>query len=152
MTVQSLVTGPTARAAIVALALGALSVAATGATGAELKLTILGLEDRGGHVRVEVCTEEQFLGEDCPYRAFVPAIPGETEVIVEDIPPGTYAAQIYHDANDNEEFDRNMVGWPMEGYAFSNDAVAMMRPPKWEEAQFEITEEGAEGSITMVYR
>lgn len=38
------------------------------------------------------------------------------------LPPGTYAVRLFHDANDNGRFDKNILGLPSEGYGFSNDA------------------------------
>jgi uncharacterized protein (DUF2141 family) len=50
--------------------------------------------------------------------------------------PDAYAVAIYHDANANRDFDRNAVGLPLEGFAFSNDAPSKIGVPTFEAARF----------------
>jgi uncharacterized protein (DUF2141 family) len=50
--------------------------------------------------------------------------------------PDAYAVAVYHDANGNRAFDRNAVGLPAEGYAFSNDAPSKVGAPTFEAARF----------------
>lgn len=50
--------------------------------------------------------------------------------------PDAYAVAVYHDANANRDFDRNAVGLPVEGYAFSNDAPSKVGAPSFEAARF----------------
>lgn len=53
-----------------------------------------------------------------------------------DIPPGTYAMVVIHDENGNGKFDRDALGMPTEGYAFSSNAHAMFGPPSFADASF----------------
>ena len=53
-----------------------------------------------------------------------------------DIPSGEYAIAVYHDANRNNMFDKNILGIPMEDYAFSNNASSPFGPPSFEKAKF----------------
>jgi uncharacterized protein (DUF2141 family) len=50
--------------------------------------------------------------------------------------PDAYAVAVYHDANANRDFDRNAVGVPIEGFAFSNDAPSKVGAPSFEAARF----------------
>ncbi len=50
--------------------------------------------------------------------------------------PGAYALAIYHDANANRDFDRNSLGMPSEGYAFSNDAPTKFGVPSFDAVRF----------------
>jgi uncharacterized protein (DUF2141 family) len=50
--------------------------------------------------------------------------------------PDAYAVAIYHDANANRDFDRNGVGMPSEGFAFSNDAPSKFGVPSFDAARF----------------
>ena len=54
----------------------------------------------------------------------------------EDITFSTYAIAIYHDQNNNGKLDKNRLGIPKEPYAFSNNARAKWRSPKFKEAKF----------------
>lgn len=47
-----------------------------------------------------------------------------------------YAVEAYHDANADREFDRNTLGMPTEGYAFSNDAPSRYAKPSYDAARF----------------
>ena len=56
-----------------------------------------------------------------------------------DIPFGIYAVSIYHDSNSNGKLDKNFVGIPTEGYAFSNNRFGIFgKPPKFKDASFEL--------------
>lgn len=50
--------------------------------------------------------------------------------------PAAYAVAIYHDANSDHDFNRNVIGMPTEGYGFSNDAPARMGLPSFESVRF----------------
>lgn len=50
--------------------------------------------------------------------------------------PDAYAVAVYHDANANRDFDRNGVGMPSEGFAFSNDAPSKFGVPSFDAARF----------------
>jgi uncharacterized protein (DUF2141 family) len=47
-----------------------------------------------------------------------------------------YAVEAFHDANADREFDRNTLGMPTEGYAFSNDAPSRYAKPSYDAARF----------------
>jgi uncharacterized protein (DUF2141 family) len=89
-----------------------------------------------GKVLVAVCTERQFLKEDCTYHGEAPARPGTVRVTVPNVPAGTYAVQAFHDENNNEKTDQGFLGIPKEGVGFSRDARINFSPPKWRDAQF----------------
>ena len=61
---------------------------------------------------------------------------GEVQLIFENIPPGTYAISVMHDANENGKMDSNLIGIPQEGFGFSNDAQGKFGPPGFEKAKF----------------
>ena len=53
-----------------------------------------------------------------------------------ELPPGTYAIGIFHDANLNNRLDNYFFGVPREQYGFSNNARGFMGPPSFEDAAF----------------
>jgi uncharacterized protein (DUF2141 family) len=123
------------RALLVGLMLAGLTSPAR-ADDAPIIVTVWGLRYADGVVHVDVCTRETFLRSTCPYSAKAPARIGETTVIVPDVPPGVYAIQAYHDFNDNERVDRNPLGVPKEGIAFSQDAPLGLHGPSFDQAAF----------------
>ena len=51
-----------------------------------------------------------------------------------------YAIAVYHDENDNDEFDQGFLGIPLEDYAFSNNATVFLGPPSFADAAFAVPE------------
>lgn len=52
---------------------------------------------------------------------------------------GEYAVAILHDEDNDGEPMMNLVGAPLEGIGFSNDARPMLAPPSWEAARVNFT-------------
>lgn len=55
-----------------------------------------------------------------------------------ELPPGTYAIGIFHDANLNNRLDNYFFGVPREQYGFSNNARGFLGPPSFEDAAFSV--------------
>ena len=124
---------------------------ATPAIGAELAVTVREVAGGEGHVMVAVCTPDTFLGTECPHIARAPATPGAVQVVVPGVEPGVYAVQVYHDANDNRDVDRNFLGVPLEGVGFSRDAEMRFGPPAFADAAIEVSGERAATDLTLRY-
>jgi uncharacterized protein (DUF2141 family) len=50
--------------------------------------------------------------------------------------PGFYAIAIYHDENGDQDFNRNLIGMPNEGFGFSNDAPTKIGLPSFDSVRF----------------
>ncbi len=46
-----------------------------------------------------------------------------------------YAVAGQHDENGNGRFDQNILGVPLEGFAFTNDARPLLAAPSWDECK-----------------
>lgn len=46
---------------------------------------------------------------------------------------GRYAIAAYHDQNNNDELDTNLLGIPAEPYGFGREPDSKWRAPRWEE-------------------
>ena len=121
------------RAAVLALLLGT-----QGAHAATVLVTVSNVRNDHGQVLVAVCTKASFLRPHCPWRGRSPAKPGDVLVRVEDVPPGTYAAQAFHDEDGNGVLERSILGLPKEAMGFSNDAPMRMGPPRFNTAAFDV--------------
>ena len=119
-------------AAVLAVAAPAFAQAPTGS----VVFQVDHVRDDAGHVRVDICTETTFLKGACPYSGEAPAVQGVTTVTVTGVPPGVYAAQVYHDRNDDHTVNRGRFGIPLEEVGFSNNAPIGLRGPKWAKAAF----------------
>lgn len=123
-----------ARRAILTIA---ASLAFVGAAHAGLvEIAVTGVARARGHVRVELCTKDTFLTEDCPYQGAALATPGSTVVRISNVPPGDYAAQAFQDETDQGVVHQNFIGIPKERVGFSNDAPLHVKGPRFSDASF----------------
>lgn len=140
------------RLALLGLALPLLGQApATSVSTTFVEVVVNGVRNANGHVLGELCTRETFLHPDCAWRAGAPAHPGSVTLRITGVPPGVYAAQVYHDENDDRQVNRNAIGIPTEGIGFSNDAKFRFGPPRWGDAAFELRPGGGRIEVTLRY-
>jgi uncharacterized protein (DUF2141 family) len=57
----------------------------------------------------------------------------------------------YHDKNDNGKLDTDALGFPTEGFGFSNDARGTTGPPPFAKAAFDLGNETKSVTIKLVY-
>jgi len=69
----------------------------------------------------------------------------------EDIPPGTYAMVVIHDANMNGKLDTNFLGIPTEGYGFSKDAKGVIGAPSFSAASFAYDGQNVDLTMSLHY-
>ncbi|WP_294393540.1 DUF2141 domain-containing protein [uncultured Sphingomonas sp.] len=104
--------------------------------GAPIEVVVTGVRSGDGMVRVAICSQQQFMG-DCTWSASAAAKAGVVSVVVRNVPPGRYAAQAFHDADNDDKLGRNWIGLPREGIGFSNDAMPRLFPPRFAKAAFD---------------
>lgn len=119
--------------------------------GATLRVTVIGVHSDRGDVLAAVCRKEDFLTRRCTLTASAPAQFGAVSLTVADVPPGTYAVQVFHDENANRDIDRGFLGRPKEGMGFSNGARMRFGPPDFAEAAVDVPAEGADVVVGLRY-
>ncbi|WP_343897955.1 DUF2141 domain-containing protein [Craurococcus roseus] len=65
--------------------------------------------------------------------------------------PGDYALAVYHDENDDRDFNRNPLGLPIEGYGFSNDAPTAFGLPDFDRVRFTLPPGGNRIAVRLRY-
>lgn len=120
-----------------AAAVIALAPAVVQAT--KVQVRVLGVSSDAGIVRVAVCPQADFLKPTCPYRGRAPARRGTVLVSVAGVPPGIYAVQAHHDANNDGRINRNFFGLPTEGIGVSRAAPMRFGPPRFADAAVSIS-------------
>lgn len=117
---------------------------------ASINIKITNLKNIKGVVRVGIINKEK----DFPYNAFtgkkVPVNGDSVNVKFTDLAPGEYAIVVHHDENCNDKLDKNGLGVPLEGYCFSNNAKAVVAPPKFKCAKF-ILDTSSSQTLKMIY-
>lgn len=74
--------------------------------------------------------------EEAVQTLCIEMVEGPLVATFEDLNPGSYAISVFHDANGDNEFNRNFVGIPAEGFGFSRNPVALTGPPDFGDAAF----------------
>jgi len=116
-----------------------------------LELKIDGFQNNLGKARIALDNSEE------GYNSRGESLRGVKEKIVnrnctvffEDLPYGEYAIKVFHDKNDNQKLDKNLLGIPKEAYGFSNNARGTFGPPAFEKAKFLFTKKNKVHKITV---
>lgn len=84
-------------------------------------------------------------------RERVPAQVGSVAMCLGAPRPGVYAVAVYHDENDNRQFDRSWIGLPSEGFGVSNNPRPVLRAPTHRESAFEVGTAGTVVNVDLQY-
>ncbi len=104
---------------------------------------ISGINDIKGLMSIGLYSDENgFPDKGKEYKGKEVKVTDKTVVhTFKDVPFGTYAIAIFHDTNSNTKLDKNFLGIPKEGYAFSNNVFgALGLPPDFKDASFKFAE------------
>lgn len=138
---------PVAVAAVL-VALGSPGTAAA----AGLTVTVEGVRDAEGDIRVALFDAPETFARrgKAAARLVLPAASGTVTAVFPDLPPGTYAVTLYHDADRNGDLNRALGLLPTEGWGASNHGSGLDRP-QWERSRFDVPAEGAEVRVRLHY-
>lgn len=124
------------------------------AGGASLTVIVENLNSAHGTLRVAVWDRAEGFtdGDHRLVGAARPAGERPHRFVFENLAPGRYAVAVYHDENDNGEFDRTALGLPAEGLGFSNGAwLTVLGAPSFDRAAIELNGAAAEAIVTLRY-
>ena len=121
------------------------------AAAATVTVTVHGVRDGRGHVRIGICPRSDFLSETCPYHAIVSSQAGIVTATIAGVPPGTYAVAAYQDAADAGHLRRSLFGIPEDGTGFSRNPPMRFGPPSFDRCALRIGAQDAAVSITLTY-
>jgi uncharacterized protein (DUF2141 family) len=68
------------------------------------------------------------------------------------LPPGRYGIAVIHDENSNRKLDRNMLGWPKEGFGFANNPKVGLSAPSFDKATIQVGCPVTETTIHLIYK
>ncbi|KGF72048.1 hypothetical protein DO97_13600 [Neosynechococcus sphagnicola sy1] len=115
-----------------------LTASASAAANSNLRVTISGLKNQQGQVCLSLFSSQQgFPGSSeravqarCLKVAEIPMV-----VQFQNLPPGSYAIAVFHDANGDNILNRNGLGIPTEEFGFSQNPGIFAGPPKFGDSQ-----------------
>ena len=107
---------------------------------ADLALSVDGVRSSRGNIMIAVYDAEAGFRDPTKAvaRISLRAREGSMKVTLPDLPPATYAVAVFHDENGDQKLDTNILGIPIEGYGFSNDARGTMGPPNFRASAVEV--------------
>lgn len=77
---------------------------------------------------------------------------GDKTTVELQLPAGRYAIAVIHDENSNHKLDRNMIGWPKEGFGFANNPKVGLSAPSFDAAAMQVTCPVTETTIHLIYK
>lgn len=106
----------------------------------KLTVKVMGFSSNEGRVFVALYrSTDQFPALNGQYKGKVMEIENKTSIVTfENIPSATYAVAVFHDKNKNGILDKNLVGYPIEKYGFSNNARETFSAPSFKSAAIEL--------------
>jgi len=103
----------------------------------DIRLKITGFDHPMGKVYIGLYQQAKgFLHLDRTYRKLIRKAKNSLHCRFKNVPKGTYAIAIFHDANRNGVLDTNFLGIPKEQTGTSNNVVARFGPPSFTKAKF----------------
>ena len=93
-----------------------------------LEIKINNLESNKGPIYIRILDEN----ENPVIVGTSPVINYSAEISFDSISPGKYAIQFFHDENENQKIDFNLIGIPKEKFGSSNNVKPVLGPPKFE--------------------
>jgi uncharacterized protein (DUF2141 family) len=102
-----------------------------------LEIEINGLKSNTGLIMLQLLNEN----EKVVNQAKGTITDKRSVIVFNDLKPGKYAFQYYHDENLSGKLETGMLGKPKEGYGFSNNASGPFGPKPFQEWLFGIKED-----------
>lgn len=111
--------------------------------GAEIIINIKNNKSDSGFIHIALYnSEEKFLEDEGKFIGLKKKtnLVVQSGISVKNLIEGNYAIAIYHDENENDNFDR-LISLPLESYGFSNNAEVFFGPPSFKESSFFLRQE-----------
>jgi uncharacterized protein (DUF2141 family) len=80
-----------------------------------------------------------------------PAHQGVTETCIFVPQPGIYGIAVYHDADGNRHLNRNLIGYPTEGFGFSNNPNTFLGIPAFSAVRLPVRASGQKIVVRLRY-
>lgn len=122
---------------------------AAGAQG-KISVDISNARNDKGICRVCLYNSEESFRQEKPLRCVSTGLKDKkASVVFTDVPAGTYAIFVLHDANNNNRMDKNFLGIPTEGYGASQNNLPFAAAPSFNGNKFTV---GAQSGVSLSIR
>ena len=101
---------------------------------------ITGLIPDKGHLYLALYDKKSgFLKENSAFANGKVKVTGDKiSHTFKNLPLGEYAVAVYQDVNGNGKCDRNLIGYPTEGFGFSKNYIPKISAPKFDEIKIAV--------------
>lgn len=130
-----------------------LAVCASSTAQNSFSVEVTGLEPGRGYVFFGLYDKDKgFLDEQSQIAGAKVKAAGNTALYTfKNLPDGDYAVAVYQDVNGNGKCDRNIIGYPTEGFGFSRNYKPKISAPDFSEVKIGLSQ-SAETSIALIGR
>jgi uncharacterized protein (DUF2141 family) len=119
----------------------------------QIKATVTGFKNEKGVCRA--CLYDNaaaFSGKGDPVQCVEATIKNKSAVIIfNHVKKGSYAINLFHDANNNQKFDVNFLGIPKVGYGASGNKLPFAAAPTFSDNKFEVNNSAVLLAIKLRY-
>jgi len=141
---------------LVAAALPATARAGDAAKADGIKVEVTGFRNDKGQLGCSLWAGPAGFPRDDSHifrHVWAPIKDAHGECAFAGVPAGDYAVTLFHDENKNGKFDSNFIGYPLEGYGFSNNVAPKFKAPSFDETKFHYDGSGTKQiPVQMIYR
>ena len=103
----------------------------------KIEATINNFENNKGLCRACLFNSAASFEKSDPFLCLQVNVIGRTaRVVFDNVPDGTYAIFVFHDANNNNKMDKSWLGIPSEGYGASKNKLPFAAAPKFDANKF----------------
>jgi uncharacterized protein (DUF2141 family) len=95
---------------------------------------VSGIRNNKGNIMLQVFDSNQKIIKE----EINPILDYKCSFLITNLTPGKYAVRYYHDENQNNKIETNLVGKPTEGYGFSNNVTGKFGPPPFAKWLFDV--------------
>jgi uncharacterized protein (DUF2141 family) len=141
---------------LLAVALPGLARAQDASKAGGIKVEVTGFRNDKGQLGCSLWPGAEGFPRDDSHimkHVWAPIKGARGECVFGGVPAGEYAVTLFHDENKNGKFDSNFIGYPLEGYGFSNNVVPQFKAPSFDQCKFHYDGNAWKPiPVTMIYR
>ncbi|MEP0393325.1 MAG: DUF2141 domain-containing protein [Erythrobacter sp.] len=132
------------------LAASALFALAAPAYAGTVTVRVNGVSDVGGTIYVSVQNREQFMTDDATETTIIKAPKPGSHTLTYDVPDGEYVVSVWHDDNNNGQFDKDEYHTPRDGWAMVN-GERLRGEPQFDQVKTTVSGSLSTIDLNMVY-
>lgn len=120
-----------------------------------LELKLFGFRNEKGQVLISLCASESSFPKHPAIKLMFPKgkIKNDTlNVLIQNVFYGKYAIAICDDENCDSTMNYNAIGFPKEGFGFSNNIKPSFKSPEFEKCSFNVDAKKNSLEIKMIYK